>query len=45
MVNYFFYMKQSELNKYMVYNGVTDESKLIDSSVNFLFFRVKIQLE
>ena len=39
-----FYIKQSEMNNYVVYNGVTDESNLIDSSVNFMFLIVKIKI-
>ena len=40
-----FYMKQSEMNNYVVYNGVTDESNLIDSSVNFMFLIVKMLVD
>ena len=36
-----FYMKQSEMNNYIVYKGVTDESKMIDSSVNFMLLLIK----
>ena len=40
-----FYIKQSEMNNYVVYNGVTDESNLIDSSVNFMFLIVKMLVD